>query len=115
MLTDVLGRQLAAINSFPTPHEPAEFVRQLAQRIKRTLHDHQEMGRCQAIGVVVPGMVDDQMTRVLRAPTLGWQDVPLRELLVAATRIPVQMENSGKACVLAQMWAGNMETGDDLV
>ena len=43
--------------------------------------------------------------RVLHAPTLGWRNVDLREALAAATGLPVQIENSGRACALAQMWA----------
>ena len=43
--------------------------------------------------------------RVLHAPTLGWRDVDLRDPLAAATGLPVQIENSGRACALAQWWA----------
>ena len=43
--------------------------------------------------------------RVLHAPTLGWRNVNLREALAAATGLPVQIENSGRACALAQAWA----------
>ena len=50
-------------------------------------------------------MVEHGTMRVLRAPTLGWRDVDLREPLSAATGLRVQIENSGRACVLAQMWA----------
>ena len=43
------------------------------------------------------------------SPTLGWRDVDLAEPLQAATRLPVVVENSVKACMLAQVWA---VTGD---
>ena len=55
--------------------------------------------------MVVPGMVEHSTMRVLHAPTLGWRNVNLREPLAAATGLPVQIENSGRACALAQMWA----------
>jgi N-acetylglucosamine repressor len=54
---------------------------------------------------VVPGMVDPAAGRVLHAPTLAWRDVNLRDPLAAAVGIPVHIENSGKACALAQLWA----------
>jgi predicted NBD/HSP70 family sugar kinase len=41
---------------------------------------------------------------VLHAPTLGWRVVSLRYPLAAALGIPVHIENSGKACALAQLW-----------
>ena len=60
---------------------------------------------CEGIGVVVPGMVERSTMQVLHAPTLGWRNVNLREPLAAATGLAVQIENSGRACVLAQAWA----------
>ena len=54
--------------------------------------------------------------RVLHAPTLGWRDVDFRDLLAKATRLPVELENSGRACALAQLWAmhggGDSPSGD---
>ena len=49
--------------------------------------------------------------RVLHAPTLGWRNVDLREGLAAATGLPVQIENSGRACALAQAWAMREDLG----
>jgi predicted NBD/HSP70 family sugar kinase len=39
------------------------------------------------------------------SPTLGWRDVDLVGPLRAATKLPVVVENSVKACILAQIWA----------
>jgi predicted NBD/HSP70 family sugar kinase len=50
-------------------------------------------------------MVDLARGRVLHAPTLSWRDVNLRDPLSVALGIPVHIENSGKACALAQLWA----------
>ena len=62
-------------------------------------------------------MVEHSTMRVLHAPTLGWRNVNLREPLAAATGLPVQIENSGRACALAQVWAqrDNRATPGDLV
>jgi predicted NBD/HSP70 family sugar kinase len=43
--------------------------------------------------------------RILHAPTLGWRNVDLAQPLTSVTGVPVQVENSGRACALAQMWA----------
>ncbi len=40
----------------------------------------------------------------LIAPTLGWRGVDIRDKLAAATGLPVQVENAGRACSLAQLW-----------
>jgi predicted NBD/HSP70 family sugar kinase len=105
MVTDLMGRQLGAVSSFQTNRDVALLTKELARRIKQALADYKETGACEGVGVAVPGMVDLGMGRVLHAPTLSWRDVDLREPLAAALGIPVQIENSGKACALAQLWA----------
>jgi predicted NBD/HSP70 family sugar kinase len=105
MVTDLLGHQLGVVNSFQTNRDISVLLPELAQRIRQVLADHKEIGACEGIGVVVPGMVDPSGGRVLHAPTLSWRDLNLREPLAAATAIPVHIENSGKACALAQLWA----------
>jgi predicted NBD/HSP70 family sugar kinase len=105
MVTDLVGRQLASVTSFPTEREPKKFVADLVKRIKAILVEHKDLGRCQGVGVVVPGMVESSAGSVLRAPNLGWKDVKLRDPLATALGIPVEIENSGKACALAQLWA----------
>jgi N-acetylglucosamine repressor len=114
MVTDILGRPLARISSFPTPREPDALIQHLAQTIEGLLKEHAAM-KCQGIGVVVPGMVDHQTSRILQAPTLGWRDVSLREPLSNATGFSVYVENPGKACVLAQMWTGQSDVGSEIV
>lgn len=111
MLTDLLGRQIGSVTSFQTDRDVARFSRELISRIKDVLIENKEIGACDGVGVVVPGMVDLAAGRVLHAPTLGWRDVNLRDPLAAALSIPVHIENSGKACVLAQLWATRSDAG----
>jgi predicted NBD/HSP70 family sugar kinase len=105
MVCDLLGEPLVGVTSFATQTDAKRLVRTLADRVKRTIAEHRDLGECQGIGVVVPGMVGPGGERVLFAPRLGWRNVPLRELLASATRLPVTVENSGRACALAQLWA----------
>jgi predicted NBD/HSP70 family sugar kinase len=105
MLADPMGRQRSDIVSMPTARDPRRFIAALATRIKQLLEAHAaDVGKCEGIGVVVPGMVDSGTSRVLHAPTLGWRDVDLSDRLAAATGLVVHVENSGRACALAQMW-----------
>ncbi len=116
-VTDLLGRQLVATSTFATERDPKRFVADLAKRIRKVLADHKEVGVCEGVGVVVPGMVDRNTSRIIHAPTLGWRNVEIRESLAAVTGLPIHVENSGKACALAQMWAtrGDAAAGGDLV
>lgn len=105
MVTDLVGRQLASVTSFPTERDPKKFIAGLVKRVKAILSEHKDLGRCEGVGVVVPGMVESESGRVILAPNLGWSNLRLRDPLSAALGVPVQIENSGKACALAQLWA----------
>ena len=105
MLADLVGKPLTGIVSFPTKRDPKAVVEALAARIKKLLAEHPEVDTCAGIGVVVPGMVEHATMRVLHAPTLGWRNVDVHDLLTSAIGLPVQIENSGRACALAQLWA----------
>ena len=105
MITDLMGHQLGVVSSFQTNKDVETLIQDLTRRIKQLLGDYKEIGACEGVGVVVPGMVDLAAGRLLHAPTLSWRDVNLREPLAAALGIPVHIENSGKACALAQLWA----------
>ena len=112
LVTDLLGTPLMEVDEAPTRRRPQSLVKELAARIDRVLEQHPWSGPCIGIGVVVSGMVDVEGRRLLYSPTLGWRDVDLVGPLKAATRLPVVVENSVKACILAQVWA---VTGDAVV
>ncbi len=109
MLCDFAGRQVA-LEISDTIFTIPEFIKDLAARVRRMLKTQQVEGRCEGIGVVVPGMVDQRTGRILNAPTLGWREVDIRDRLAAATGLPVQLENSARACSLAQLWLGRGES-----
>jgi len=118
MLTDMIGRQLEDIISFPTELDPEKFVEALSRRIKQLLEDNKEVAICDGIGVVVPGMIDRQSSKVLNAPTLHWRDVNLLKPLQEKFKdIPIHIENSGKACALSQIWTtrSDVHSTNDLV
>lgn len=105
LATDLLGRPLLDVVEFQTSAQPQELIRDLARAVARVRREHPELGSCAGIGVVVSGIVDLKSRRLKFSPTLGWRDVDLLEPLQAATQLPVVIENSVKACVVAQVWA----------
>ena len=105
LVTDLMGRQLGVVSSFQTNRDSDVLIQELARRIKQILADYKEVSACEGVGVSVPGMVDPAKGRIVHAPTLSWRDVNLRDPLSVALGFPVHIENSGKACALAQLWA----------
>jgi len=116
MLCDLSGRQLG-IEIYDTVFSIPGFVRDLAARVKKILKGRGVNVACEGIGLVVPGMVDQRTGRILNAPALGWRGVDIQSKLAAATGLPVHVENSGRACALAQLWLerGEITTGQNFV
>ena len=111
MLADLVGKPIGGIVTMPTERDPKQLVKALAARITQMLHDHAHLDECIGIGVAVPGMVERPSMRVLHAPTLGWHDVDLRDMLARAAGVPVEIENSGRICALAQLWTMHAAEG----
>ena len=107
-LTDFGGRVLA-MESFETVVAPAALVAAIAARVAALLASRQAGTRCEGVGMVVPGMVDNRTGRVLFSPQLGWRDVDVRDALAEAVGLPVFIESAPIACALAQLW---LRSGD---
>ena len=103
LLSDFSGTQIA-LETFGTIFSPEALLDQLAGRVRTLLRTHGAEGRCEGIGMVVPGMVDRAGGRVLNAPQLGWRDVEIRSGLAERTGLPVHVENAPAACALATIW-----------
>jgi predicted NBD/HSP70 family sugar kinase len=107
MITDSIGNQIGEIVSFPTRFDPREFVRSLGSEVRRALEVvGLDPSSCDGIGIVFPGMVDRESGIVINSPKLGWKHVPLTEMLKMEFKdIDIQLENSGRACALSQIWS----------
>lgn len=105
MLTDKRGEPLTDVVGIPTSRDPRTLIRLVAARIASLVAEHPDVEACEGIGVVIPGMVERSSMTVLHAPPLGWRNVSLGARLAAAAGLPVFIESSGRACVLAQAWA----------
>lgn len=108
MICDLSGRQLA-LEAYDTIFSIPDFVRDLASRIRRLIKTHGITVGIEGVGVAVPGMVDQRTGQVLKAPALGWRGIDLRSQIAAATGLPVEIENSGRACTLAHLWLERSE------
>jgi N-acetylglucosamine repressor len=114
VITDLIGNELSPVRSFVTDADPKAFTSHLAGEVRRLVADHSESGECHGVGIAFPGMLDRTGSIVLRAPALGWRNVPFKSLLSAAIGLPVEVENAARACVFAQMWSlhGEAPPGD---
>src|SRR5579872_7401244 len=57
--------------------------------------------KVEGVGISLPGRYDHNTDRLVFAPNLKWQDVDIRNPIVKATGLDVEVENAANACVLA--------------
>jgi predicted NBD/HSP70 family sugar kinase len=58
------------------------------------------------VGVGVPGLVERGDDAVVHSQTVGWDGVPLGEMLRAGTSLPLVIDNGAKAFGQAEKWFG---------
>jgi len=114
VLTNLDGRvqeriTVAAVNADPrtVAGALAEGLDQLCQRVDRS--------SVLGVGVGVPGTVSVQTGIVALSLALGWNDVPLKELVEEATGLPAAVANRCKGAALAEKWHGVGQEIDDLI
>ena len=108
-LFDLRLRKLAAIEkSFRLPEEsPASLVSLIAKGVDQTLRKARIAAQhVLGIGVGVPGVVVHDTEEYVSAPSLGWEKIPLLQLLQRALPAPVMLDNGAKTMGRAEMWFG---------
>lgn len=93
-----------------TPERPGEAVVDL---VVATVADLLERafaegvgGRLAAVGVVVPGLVDESTGSAAWSANLGWRDLPLRQRLLERLDVPVAVGHDVRAGLLAEFHLG---------
>lgn len=71
--------------------------------------------KIEGVGISLPGRYDHTMDRLVFAPNLKWHEIDIRNPIVKATGLEVEVENAANACVLAAVWFDRMEECRNLV
>jgi predicted NBD/HSP70 family sugar kinase len=112
-LADVNGRFLSQ-EVMPTSSDPQATTDELTARFHRLIEHHPDLD-FEGIGITLPGRFDDAGERVIFAPNLHWPEFDLKGAVERATGMRAVLENAANACVLAEVWFGNVEKVRDLV
>ncbi len=68
------------------------------------------------VGVALPGLVEAQTGMLLRAPNLGWSEIPVAEELTARIgRVPVRVENESNLAAVGEHWQGAARGLDNFI
>lgn len=92
------GGQVAHRIDVPTEAHrgPAAVLASVKSLIGRLL-DATDRSRVTGIGIAAAGQIHPDTQAVVYAPNLGWNDVPLRDEIVAAFGLPTHVENDVRA------------------
>jgi len=90
--------------SHPFDATAANSLDALAHLLGSAVDDHH--GNLLGVGVGVPGAVDDQGSGVVEAPTMGWSDTRVGDVLRAALGVPVLVENDVNTLAVAERLYG---------
>jgi predicted NBD/HSP70 family sugar kinase len=116
-LFDLRLNKLAAVEEpLRLPREsPASLVSQIAAGVDKVIEragipPQHVLG----IGVGVPGVVVHDGEEYVHAPSLGWDKIPLLQLLQTALPAPVMLDNGARTMGRAEMWFGTCRDASHL-
>src|SRR5437867_3368422 len=81
--------------------DPDEVIGRLARCVREAVDECDlELKQIKAIGIGAPGAVDSESGKVIFAPNLGWNDVPLKKELEKQLDAQGFLENDCNVCTL---------------
>jgi glucokinase len=96
------------------PDAVVEDVRKLVEKI--LAETNTDLTELIGVGVGSPGPLSPNQGRIYKGANLpGWEDVPLRDMMGDALRLPAVLDNDANVAALAEWWVGAGRDGADFV
>jgi glucokinase len=108
VLADRSGRSVTGAARIPTPRPGPDIAARTVDAVAALLATVRgsATGPLAAVGVVVPGVVDEVRGVGVFSENLGWRDAPFAELLAERLRLPVAFGHDVRAGGLAEARLG---------
>jgi glucokinase len=110
LATDISTGQDLLEERMPTPADagPTAMLEDLFRTIRGMVtRAGRQPEDLRAVGIAVPGYVEVERGRVIRAGNLaGWRDVPLRDIVSYEMGLPAYIDNDAAAAALGEKWRG---------
>ena len=105
ILAGVFDPQMTCLGRNKMSTKPERGATEVVDRIARCVRDAADecdldIKQLRGVGVGAPGSIDVPAGKVIFAPNLQWQDVPLKKLLEKELGVPVSIENDGNVAML---------------
>lgn len=104
-ITAALVENGSIVNRLAAPtagREPQTVLAKISEMVKALCG-----GEHYPVGVGIPGMLDAPREKTLMLPNFpGWDGLPLKDMLVSKTGLPVAIENDANCHALGEGWSG---------
>jgi predicted NBD/HSP70 family sugar kinase len=104
---DLSGRLLSQ-SILPLSSDPGKTIGAIFQCVKR-MREASPTKSFGGIGISVPGRVEPTTQQLIFAPNLKWPEFDLKGMTERETGLPVELENAANACLLAELWLGDLD------
>ncbi|MGW0692307.1 ROK family protein [Streptomyces sp. NBC_01578] len=114
-LMDLRGRIVAEDRQPHRTTDPHRLLAGLAERLPRLVSARAAGRTVLALGVATGHRVDPVAGMIVEHPLLGWRHVPVRDVLSAATGLPVHVDSHSRALARAEQMFGEASTRASMV
>jgi predicted NBD/HSP70 family sugar kinase len=114
-MVDLRGRVIACEQHAHDGDRATGVLSRIARRIPRFLAEHASGRQPLGLGIATGGWVDPGAGVIVEHPVLRWQNVPVRELLSRATRLPVRIDSHARALIRAEQLFGDRRSRSSVV
>lgn len=105
-LVDLAGRLIHQELFARGERDPALVLREAKQYAETLLAAHVPSSTVIGTGVAIGGWVDTELGTVVEHAALGWENVPLLQMLQQIFDYPVRLDTTVRAMALAEGWFG---------
>jgi predicted NBD/HSP70 family sugar kinase len=114
-LCNLRGQMIARkVIATPTRYTPSWAATTIAQTLAQLLRDSNSPAAAMvAVGAGLVGLVDRDRGLAKRAPSFGWEGVPLRAMIEEQLSCPVILENNVRAMAVGEALLGNGRAWSD--
>ncbi len=112
-MIDLNGRFLSR-STLPLGSDPAKSIDSIVDCMRRIKDSHPKKS-VEGIGISVPGRVDKASQCLVFAPNLKWPKYDIKHAIEHGMGLPTEMENAAIACLMSELWFGNMDGVRDAV
>ncbi|MET8326465.1 ROK family transcriptional regulator [Streptomyces sp. NPDC005181] len=109
-LMDLRGRIVAEERQPHRSTDPHRLLAALAERLPRLVSARAAGRSVLALGIATGHRVDPVAGVIVEHSLLGWRDVPVRDVLSAATGLPVHVDSHSRALTRAEQMFGEAST-----